>query len=141
MIQHLTSWYISEGCERCYFKQISGFQCLLQVYSQWLRHGQDLNVHQQMWMNKEDVIYKQTQYWSFSFSISPSYEYSGFISFRVDCFDLFEVPGTLKSLLQHHNSNAFILQHSVFFMVQLLNLYMNTGKIIALTIYRPLSAK
>ena len=65
-------------------------------------------------------------YWSFSFSISPSNEYSGLISFRIDWFDLLAVQGTLKSLLQHHSSKASILQHSAFFKVQLSNLYMTT---------------
>ena len=74
------------------------------------------------------------KYWSFSFSISPSKEYSGLISFRMDRLDLLAVQGTLKSLLQHHSSRASILQHSAFFMVQLSHLYMTTGKTIALTI-------
>ena len=73
------------------------------------------------------------KYWSFSFHNSPSSEYSGLISFRVDWFDLLEVQGTLKSLLQHHNSKAPILKHSAFFMVQLSYPYMTTGKTIALT--------
>ena len=68
------------------------------------------------------------KYWSFSFSISPSNEYSGLISIRIDWFDLFAVQGTLKSLLQHHSSKASILWHSVFFMVQLSHPYMTTGK-------------
>ena len=71
--------------------------------------------------------------WSFSFNISPSNEYSGLISFRIDWLDLLAVQGTLKSLLQHHNSKASILWHSAFFMVQLSHLYMTTGKTIALT--------
>ena len=71
--------------------------------------------------------------WSFSFSISPSSEYSGLVSFRIDCFDLLAVQGTLKSLLQHHSLKASIIQHSVFFMVQLSYPYMITGKTIALT--------
>ena len=71
--------------------------------------------------------------WSFSFSISPSNEYSGLISFRVDWLDLLAVQGTLMSLLQHHNSKASVLQHSVFFMIQLLHPYMTAGKTIALT--------
>ena len=71
--------------------------------------------------------------WSFSFSISPSNEYSGLISFRIDWFDLLEVQGILKSLLQHHSSKASILQQSAFFMVQLSYSYMTTGKTIALT--------
>ena len=74
------------------------------------------------------------KYWSFSFSISPSKEYLGLISFRVDWFDFLAVQGPLKSLLQHHNSNASILQHSVFFMVQCSHAYMITGKTISLTI-------
>ena len=71
--------------------------------------------------------------WSFSFSISPSNEYSGLISFRMDWLDLFVVQGTLKSLLQHHSSKASILRHSAFFIVQLSHPYMTTGKTIALT--------
>ena len=74
------------------------------------------------------------KYWSLSFSISPSNEYLGLISFRIDCFDLFAVRGTLKSLLKHHSSKASILHQSAFFMVQLSHLYMTTGKMIALTI-------
>ena len=75
------------------------------------------------------------KYWSFSFTISPSSEYSGLISFRIDWFDLFSVQGTLKSLLQHHSSTALILQLSGFYMVQVSHPYMTTGKIIALTIW------
>ena len=71
--------------------------------------------------------------WSFSFSISPSNEYSGLISFRMDWLDLLAVQATLKSLLQHHSSKASILQCSVFFIVQLSHPYMTTGKTIALT--------
>ena len=74
------------------------------------------------------------KYWSFSFSIIPSIEYSELISFKIDWFDLFAVQGTLKSLLQHCSSKASILWHSVFFMAQLLDPYMTTGKTIALTI-------
>ena len=72
------------------------------------------------------------EYWSFSFSISPSNEYSGLISFRMDWLDLLAVQG-LSSLLQHHSSKASILWHSAFFIVQLSHLYMTTGKTIALT--------
>ena len=72
-------------------------------------------------------------YWSFSFSISPSNEYSGLISFRMDWLDLLAVQGTLKSLLQHHSSKASILQCSAFFTVQLSHPHMTTGKTIALT--------
>ena len=80
------------------------------------------------------------KYWSFSFSISPSNEYSGLIAFRIDWFDLPAVQGTLKSLLQHHSSKASILWCSAFFMIQLWHLYMTAGKTIAL-ISRPLLAK
>ena len=73
------------------------------------------------------------KYWSFSFSISPSNEYSGLISFRMDWLDLLAVQGTLKSLLRHHSSKASILQHSAFIIVQLSHPYMTTGKTIALT--------
>ena len=74
-----------------------------------------------------------SKYWSFSFSISPSNEYSGLISFRMDWLDLLAVQGTLKSLFQHHSSKASILQRSAFFIVQLSHPYMTTGKTIALT--------
>ena len=74
------------------------------------------------------------KYWSFSFSICASNEYSGLISFRMDWLDLLAVQGTLKSLLQHHSSKASILQRSAFLMVQLSHPYMTTGKITALTI-------
>ena len=72
------------------------------------------------------------EYCNFSFSISPSNEYSVLISFRFHCFDLLATRGTLKSILQHHSSKVSILQHSAFFMVQLLHPYMTTGKMIAL---------
>ena len=75
------------------------------------------------------------------FSISPSNEYSGLISYRIDCFDLLAVQRTLKSRLLHHNLKASILQHSAFFMVQCSQPYTTTGKTIALTIYVPLLAK
>ena len=74
------------------------------------------------------------KYWNFSFSVSPSNEYSGLIYFKIDWFDLLAVQGTLKSLLQHHSSKASILWHSAFFMVQLSHPHMTTGKTIALTI-------
>ena len=74
------------------------------------------------------------KYWHFSFSISPSNEYSGLISFRIVWFDLLAVQGTLKSLLQHHNLKAPILRHSPFFTVQFSHWHMTTGKIIALTV-------
>ena len=84
--------------------------------------------------SNESVLHiRWPKYWSFSFNISPSNEYSGLISFRMDWLDLLEVQGTLKSLLQHHNSKASIPQHSAFFIVQLSQPYMTTGKTIALT--------
>ena len=73
------------------------------------------------------------KYWSFSFSIDPSNEYSGLISFRIDWLDLLAFPGTLKSLFQHHNSKASILLHYAFFIIQLSHPYMTPGKTIALT--------
>ena len=76
-----------------------------------------------------------SKYWTFSFSISPSNEYSGLISFRIDWFDFLAVHGTLKSLLQHHSSKASVLWHSAFFLVQLSHPYMTTGKSITLTIW------
>jgi len=81
------------------------------------------------------LLIRWPKYWSFSFSISPSNEYSWLISFRIDWFDLFAVQGTLKSLLQYHSSKASILWCSAFFMVQLSHPYMTTGKTIALTIW------
>ena len=85
--------------------------------------------------SNESVLHMRwPKYWSFSFSISPSNEYSGLISFRMDWFGLLAVQGILKSLLQHHSSKASILRRSVFFMVQLSHPYMTTGKIIALMI-------
>ena len=76
-----------------------------------------------------------SKYWSFSFNISPSDEYSGLISFRIDWSDLLAIQGTLKSLLQHHSLKTSILWHSVFLMVQLLHPYMTTGKTLALTLW------
>ena len=84
--------------------------------------------------NGESVLLiRGPKYWSFSFSISPSNEYSGLISFRMDWLALLAVQGTLKSLLQHHSSKASILQCSAFFIVQLSHRYMTTGKTIAFT--------
>ena len=84
--------------------------------------------------SNESVLHiRCSKYWSFSFSISLSNEYSELISFRIDWFDLLEVQGTLKSLLQHHCSKASILQHSAFFMVKFSHLHMTSGKTIALT--------
>ena len=84
--------------------------------------------------SSESVIcIRWPKYWSFSFSISPSNEYSGLISFRIDWWALLAVRGTLKSLLQHHNSKTSILQCSAFFIAQLSHPYMTAGKTIALT--------
>ena len=83
--------------------------------------------------NEPTLCMTWPKYWSFSFSISPSNEYSGLIAFRIHWFDLLAVQGALKSLLQHHSSKASILWHSAFFTVQLSHPYMTTGKTIALT--------
>ena len=83
--------------------------------------------------NESALPIRWPKYWSFSFSISPSNEYSGLISFRRDWLDLLAVQGTLKSFLQHHSAIASILWHSVFFIVQLSHPYMTTGKTITLT--------
>ena len=85
--------------------------------------------------NELALSIRWSKYWSFSFNISPSNEYSRLISFRIDWFDLLAVQGTLKSLLQHHGSKASILWCSAFFMVQLSHLYMTTGKTIGLTLW------
>ena len=83
--------------------------------------------------NESVLLIRWPEYWSFSFSISPSNKYSGLISFRMDWLDLLTVQGTFKSLLQHHSSKASILRHSAFFIVQLSHPYMTTGKTVALT--------
>ena len=83
--------------------------------------------------NESVLRIRWPKYWSFSFNISPSNEYQGLISFRMNWLDLLAVQGTLKSLLQHHSSKASILPHSVFFMVQLSHPYMTTRKTVALT--------
>ncbi|XDA88389.1 hypothetical protein R6Z07F_018054 [Ovis aries] len=93
------------------------------------------SVFPSIWVFSNDLVLciRWPKYWSFSFSISPSNEYSGLISFRIDWLDLLAVQGTLKSLLQRHSSKASILQCSAFFTVQLSHLYMTSGKTIALT--------
>ena len=92
------------------------------------------NLFQHQGLSNESVLpIRWPKYWSFSFSISHSNEYSGLISFRMDWLDLLEVQGTLKSLLQHHSSKTSIFQCSAFFIVQLSHPYMTTGKTIALT--------
>ena len=90
--------------------------------------------------NESALYIKWPQYWSFSFNISPSNKHSGLISFRMDWLDPLAVPGTLKSLLQHHSSKVSILRRSAFFIVQLSHPYMTTGKTIALT-RRPFVSK
>ena len=85
--------------------------------------------------NESTLRMRWPKYWSFSFSIIPSKEIPGLISFRMDWLDLLAVQGTLKSLLQHHGSKASILRHSAFFTVQLSHPYMTTGKTIALIIW------
>ena len=92
------------------------------------------NLSQHQGLSNESVLcIRWSKYWSFSFSISPSNEYSRLISSRIARLDLFTVQGTLKSLLQHHSSKASTLQHSALFIVQLSHPYMTTGKTIALT--------
>ena len=83
--------------------------------------------------NKSVLHIRWPKHWSFSFNISPSNEYPGLISFKMDWWDLLSVQGTLKSLLQHHSSKALILQCSAFFIVQLSHPYVTTGKTIALS--------
>ena len=83
--------------------------------------------------NESSLLMRWPKYWSFSFSIIPSKEHPGLISFRMEWLDLLAVQGTLKSLLQHHSSKASILKHSAFFTVQLSHPYMTTGKTIAST--------
>ena len=83
--------------------------------------------------NESTLHMRWPKYWSFSFSINPSNEHPGLISFRIDWLDLLAVQETLKSLLQHHSSKTSILRHSAFFTVQLSHPYMSTGKTIALT--------
>ena len=86
-----------------------------------------------VFFNESALCMRWSKYWSFSFSISPSNEHPGLISFRMYCLDLLTVQGTLKSLLQHHSSKASILRYSAFFTVQHSHPYMTTGKTIALT--------
>ena len=83
--------------------------------------------------NESTLHMRWPNYWSFNFSMSPSNEYSGLISFTIDWLDLLAIQGTLKSLLQHHSLKASLLWRSAFFMVQLSHLYMTTGKTVALT--------
>ena len=83
--------------------------------------------------NESVLPIRWPKYWSFNFSISPSSEYSGLTSLRIDWFDLLAFQGTLRNLLQHHSSKASVLQHSAFFMIQFSHPYMTSGKTVALT--------
>ena len=112
---------LSQWCHPTISSSVVLFSSWLQSFPTWV------------FSNKSVLRIKRPRYWSFIFSISPSNEYSGLISFRIDCFDLLAVQGTLKSLLQHHSSKASILQSSAFFMIQFSHPYMTTGKTIALT--------
>ena len=103
-----------------------------------LRHPLFLlpSIFPRVFSNQSVLRIRWPKYWNFSFSISPSNEYSGLISFRIDWFDLFAVHRTLKGLLQHHSLKASKLQHSAFFIVQLSHLYMTTGKTRTITLTR-----
>ena len=111
--------------------------CLLFIWRGFV--GREGQVSQDGWIQHQGLfqwvtsLHQVAKYWSFIFNISPSDEYSGLISFRIDWLDLLAVQGTLKSLLQHHSSKASVLWHSAFFTVQLSHPYMTTGKTIALT--------
>ena len=113
---------LSQWCHPTTSSSVIPFSSCIQSFLAWGSSPMSQSVLHIKWLN----------YWSFSFNISPSNEYSGLISFRIDWFDLLKVQGTLKSLLQHHSSKASILRHSAFFMVQLSHPYMTTGKTIAL---------
>ena len=112
-----------------FFRRICGGESGLPIL--YLRHLR--TCPPRVFSNESALQIRWPKYWSFSFSISLSNEYSGLISFRIDWLYLFAVQGTLKNLLQHHNSKALILQCSAFFMVQLSHPYMTTGKTIVLT--------
>ena len=94
------------------------------------------SIFPRVFSNQSVLRIRWPKFWSFSFSISPSNEYSGLISFRIDWFDLFAVHRTLQGLLQHHSLKASKLQHSAFFIVQLSHLYMTTGKTRTITLTR-----
>ena len=112
------------------FLSITNSQSLLKLMS---IKSVMLSNHLILWSNESVLCITWPKYWSFSFSISPSNEYSGLISLRMDWLDLLAVQGTFKILLQHHSSKASILQCSAFFIVQHSHPYMTTGKTIALT--------
>ena len=114
---------LSQGCHPTISSSVVPFSSCLQSFPSI-----------RVFSNESVLRIRWPKYWSFSFSISPSNEYSGLISFRMAWLDLLAVQGTLKSLLQHHSSKASVLQLSAFFMVQLSHPYVTTGKTIALTI-------
>jgi len=115
---------LSQWCHSTISSSVVPFSALLQSYP---ASGS--------FSNESVLGIRWLKYWSFSFSISPSNEYSGLISFRMDWLDLLAVQGTLKSLLQHHSSQASVLQHSAFFIIQLSHPHMTTGKTMAVTIW------
>ena len=115
---------LSQWCHSTISSSVIPFSALLQSYP---ASGS--------FSNESVLGIRWLKYWSFSFSISPSNEYSGLISFRMDWLDLLAVQGTLKSLLQHHSSQASVLQHSAFFIIQLSHPHMTTGKTMALTLW------
>ena len=110
----------------CPFESVILFNHLFFCHSLLLLPSVFLSIR--IFFSESTLHIRWSKYWSFSFNISPSDEHSWLISFRIDWFDLLAVQGTLKSLLQHHSLKASLLQCSVFFMVQLLHLYMITGK-------------
>ena len=121
-----TPWVYSNSCSLSQW-------CHLTISSSAFPFSSCLQSSIRVFSNESALRFRWPKYWSFSFNISPSNEYPGLISFRMDWLDLFAVQGTLKSLLQHHSSKASIFQRSAFFIVQLSHPYMTTGKIIALT--------
>ena len=106
---------------------LSSFTFIKRIFSSSSLSAFNLFQHQ-VFSNESVLCIRWPKYWNFSFNVSPSNEYSGLTSFRMDWLDLLAVQGTLKSLLQHHSSKASILQCSAFIMVQLSHLYMTTGK-------------
>ena len=122
------SWPLSWWCHSTISSSVVPFSSCLQYFP---ASGKDSL--SSVFSSESDLCIRWPKDCSFSFSISPSSEYSGLISFKMDWLDLLAVQGTLKSLLQHHSSKASILQHSVFLIVQLSHPYMTTGKTIALT--------
>ena len=120
--QLLELWPLSQWCHPTISSSVVSFSSHLQCFPAI-----------RVFSNESILRIRWPKYWSFSFSISPSNKYSGLISLRMDWFDLLAAQGTLKSLLQHHSSKAFILECSAFFIVQLSHPYMTTRKTIALT--------